>query len=256
LLSTDPLKENQYQPLPGLIYKYTSRALLTLTRVCASHCQYCFRQHFDYPNLSLKTAEQNLLPWFQSNPQVHELILSGGDPLCLSDDKLQRWFTLFYRCQHLKRIRIHTRLPIFIPQRVTSQLCHILQTSPIPIVIVIHTNHPNELDDSTHQALSKLNAHCHSLLNQSVLLKGVNDHPHILAQLSERLFTQGVLPYYLHQLDPIDGSLDYHVEPSHAQTIIAELTKQVSGYLIPRWVQEIPGLKAKCPLSIDPHALQ
>ncbi|MDB2592424.1 KamA family radical SAM protein [Gammaproteobacteria bacterium] len=253
--SQDPLAEKTHQPLPSLIHKYHNRVLLTLTSVCASHCQYCFRQHFGYHNPTLSSAKQSLIPWLNERPHIHELILSGGDPLCLSDTKLKQWLDLFTQCSHLKRLRIHTRTPIFIPQRVTDQLCQTLKTFPLPVIIVIHTNHPNELDASTKKALHQLSQSCAQLLNQSVLLKGINDDPSVLLSLSEKLFSQHVLPYYLHQLDPVDGSQSYALSNQQAGQIVASLAKQCSGYLMPRWVQEQPHLKAKRPLGIDPSDL-
>ncbi|MEJ2130728.1 MAG: EF-P beta-lysylation protein EpmB [Gammaproteobacteria bacterium] len=249
---SDPLGERERSPIPGVIHKYAGRVLVTLTGACPIHCRYCFRRHFDYPTPS-DALWQGALGYVAANSSISEVILSGGDPLTLSDERLERLLGDISAIDHVRRVRIHTRFPIAIPQRVTSPLLALLARQAPPPVMVVHANHPNELDDDVGVALRALRAASSQVLNQSVLLAGVNDDPRILAELCERLFELGVLPYYLHLLDRVHGAAHYDVPESTASQIHAELKRRLPGYLVPRLVRELPGAHAKTELPISLH---
>ena len=233
----------------GVLHKYAGRALLIATGSCAVNCRYCFRRHFPYAQ---ETAAANR--WKEAIERIHddasieEVILSGGDPLSLATAKLAELTTGLASIAHLRRLRIHTRLPVVLPERVDAELLEWLRRLPWPVAIVLHANHANEIDASVADACARLRGAGTSLLNQSVLLRGVNDSVDALADLSARLFAAGVLPYYLHQLDRVAGAAHFAVADESARELIARLRGRLSGYLVPRLVREIAGDPAKTPL--------
>jgi EF-P beta-lysylation protein EpmB len=247
--SLDPLREQQSMAAPGVLHKYHGRVLLTLTGACAVHCRYCFRRHYPYSDATAGRANAQLaIDYLQRHPEVEELILSGGDPLSLSDNRLQSLVTRLASIRHLKRLRIHSRLPVVLPERVDQRLLDWISTPRFSVVLVIHCNHANEIDVPLREAMDKLRAAGVTLLNQSVLLRGVNDRLDTLLQLSERLFEAGVLPYYLHQLDPVQGASHFAVREQTGRQLVDAMRKRLPGYLVPRLVREDPGQPSKTPL--------
>lgn len=230
----------------GVIHKYDGRALLVATGSCAVHCRYCFRRHFPYGE---ETAAANhwreALDYLRADSSISEVLLSGGDPLSLSTAKLQELTDELRRLPHIRRLRLHTRLPVVLPERVDAPLLAWLRALPWPVVVVIHANHGNELDALVSDALAALRDAGATLLNQSVLLRGVNDRIETLVTLSERLFEAGVLPYYLHQLDRVAGSAHFEVADDRARELIDALHGRLPGYLVPRLVREIAGAPGK-----------
>jgi len=246
---TDPVGELDAQVMPGLLHKYHGRVLLIATGACAIHCRYCFRQHFPYADS--KPSRQNwhaALAYIKADPSISEVILSGGDPLMLADSKLSRLFEELANIPHLKRLRIHSRIPVVLPSRLTGSFLKLFQDFPLQAVMILHTNHGNEIDDSVKEALADLKSTGMPLLNQSVLLKGVNDSGQLLAELNEKLFECGVLPYYLHMLDAVQGASHFVVEDDRARQIMHELRLVLPGYLVPRLVREKAGAPYKVPL--------
>ncbi|KAA8735513.1 EF-P beta-lysylation protein EpmB [Acinetobacter qingfengensis] len=249
--SLDPLGERDANALPGILHKYKSRLLLTLTGACAIHCRYCFRRHFPYQENLPK--EKDWLPikkYLLEHPDVNEIILSGGDPLSVSNEKLARWIQHFEELSQIKTLRIHSRLPVVIPQRIDQDFLDILQNTHLKLVMVVHSNHPQELDQAFDDAMSNLIKKNVMLFNQSVLLKGINDNSLILSDLSYRLFHARVLPYYLHVLDKVSGSGHFLISDIHAQKIYQAILKELPGYLVPKLVREIHGELHKTPLNI------
>jgi L-lysine 2,3-aminomutase len=233
----------------GLLHKYQGRALLVATGSCAIHCRYCFRRHYPYAADSAASAGwREALDYIAADPKVTEVILSGGDPLSLSTAKLTEFGDAAARIPHLRRLRIHTRLPVVLPERVDAALLAWLAALPLQKVVVVHVNHANEIDAGVGVALRRLHAAGATLLNQAVLLRGVNDDTGALVELSERLFEHGVLPYYLHQLDRVAGAAHFEVPDAIAQSLRDELRARLPGYLVPRLVREIPGEAGKTPL--------
>jgi L-lysine 2,3-aminomutase len=244
----DPLAEQAARTEAGLLRKYPGRALLVATGGCAVHCRYCFRRHFPYTDGPSRGAWERVLAELAAAADVHELILSGGDPLLLDDAALGALFARLAGIAHLKRIRIHTRLPVVLPSRVTPALCALLKDQPQRTLVVIHANHANELGDAAARGLAALRAAGLPVLNQSVLLAGVNDCVDTLAELSERLFDCGVLPYYLHQLDRVAGAAHFAVADAEARRLAAGLRARLPGYLTPLLVRETPAAPCKLPL--------
>ncbi|WP_224104730.1 EF-P beta-lysylation protein EpmB [Vreelandella aquamarina] len=245
----DPLEEADHRPVRGLIHKYAGRVLLIASPTCAVNCRYCFRRHFPYSENSPSRAQwQEALDYLRDDPGIHEAILSGGDPLAASDRQLAWLAGELERIPHLKRLRIHTRLPVVIPDRVDSDLLAWLGNTRLQKVMVLHINHANEIDQAVVDACARLKAVGVTLLNQSVLLRGVNDDVTTLAVLSERLFEAGVLPYYLHVLDPVQGAAHFDVPDEEARTLVTRLRDHLPGFLMPRLVREIPGEASKTPL--------
>ena len=243
---SDPLDEAASNVTPGIIHKYQGRVLLILTGACAVNCRYCFRREFPYDeNLNSMNEWQKALDYIRQDNSISEVIYSGGDPLLNSDKKLRQLTQSIADIPHIKRLRIHTRLPIVIPQRVNPELLDWLTQTRLKTVMVIHTNHANEIDHLVENALLHLKERGVTLLNQSVLLKGVNDSPAALFDLSERLFEAGVQPYYLHMLDKIRGAAHFDMSEAEAQTLVGQLTSQLPGYLVPKLVRENPGQPAK-----------
>ncbi|HHL1990904.1 EF-P beta-lysylation protein EpmB [Acinetobacter baumannii] len=246
---TDPLGEEAANQLPGVLHKYKSRFLLTLTGACAVHCRYCFRRHFPYQeNLPKNEDWLNIKNYIESNPDINEVILSGGDPLTLSNRKLALWLERLSSLKQVKILRIHSRVPIVIPNRIDEELISLLKNSRLRIILVVHSNHASELDDFTCSKLLQLSEHHITVLNQAVLLKGVNDSAQTLTDLSYRLFEARVMPYYLHVLDKVKGAQHFDLIPSEIDAIYRDVLASLPGYLVPKLVREIAGEKNKTPL--------
>ncbi|PPU76740.1 MULTISPECIES: EF-P beta-lysylation protein EpmB [Xanthomonas] len=233
----------------GVIQKYRGRALLIATGSCAVHCRYCFRRHFPYAEeTAARDGWREAVAAIAADPGIDEVLLSGGDPLSLATPKLVELTDALAAIPHLKRLRIHSRLPVVVPARVDAPLLAWLRGLPWPVAFVIHANHANEFDAEVDTAMQALRGAGAQLLNQAVLLRGVNDSVAALAALSERSFAAGVLPYYLHQLDRVAGVAHFEVDDARARALHAELATRLSGYLVPRLVREIPGDTGKRPL--------
>ncbi|MDR2011913.1 MAG: EF-P beta-lysylation protein EpmB [Rhodanobacter sp.] len=234
----------------GVLHKYHGRALLIATGSCAVHCRYCFRRHFPYAQ---ETAAANrwtdALEYLRTDPSISEVILSGGDPLALSTAKLAELTDALARIAHIRRLRIHTRLPVVLPERVDADLLAWLRGLPLQRIIVLHANHPAEIDVSVQTACAGLRDAGATLLNQAVLLRGVNDTADTLCELSERLAQAQVLPYYLHQLDRVSGAAHFEVDDALARKLIDTLRARLPGYLVPKLVREATGESGKRPLS-------
>jgi len=247
--SDDPVGDQAAMTIPGLLHKYTGRVLLITTAACGIHCRYCFRRHFPYAEARAAAQDwQPALDYIAADTSIHEIILSGGDPLSLSDHRLARLAEHLAAIPHVQRLRLHTRQVIVLPERVDTELLNWLANCRLQIVMVVHTNHANEINDQVAAALHQLAAANISLLNQAVLLRGVNDTVTALAALSERLFEHGVLPYYLHQLDRVQGAQHFEVNDQQAVSLIQQLRNQLPGYLVPRLVREKAGELSKMPI--------
>lgn len=242
----DPLLEQASQRYPGLLEKYQGRSLLVTTGACAIHCRYCFRRHFPYGDQAASSTDDwhELCQHLAASSQT-ELILSGGDPLALSNQRLQLLVEQLARLPDLKRLRLHSRFPVVLPERIDQGLLDSFARFPGQRILVIHSNHPNELSPAVAQAMEKLTKAGWRLYNQSVLLRAVNDRPEILAKLSERLFEIGVQPYYLHLLDPVLGAAHFKVSKEEARQLHQSLAAMLPGYLLPSLVEEIPGQPCK-----------
>jgi L-lysine 2,3-aminomutase len=249
----DPVGEQTAARAPGLLQKYRGRALLVTTGACAVHCRYCFRRAFPYARqTSSGTRLAAALAAIAADASLEEIILSGGDPLSLSNARLAGLTDALTRIAHVRRLRVHTRTPIVQPSRVDAGLVAWLTGIALPTAVVLHANHPAEIDAEVRAALARLRSAGVTLLNQSVLLKGVNDDARLLAELSERLFEAGVLPYYLHLLDRVRGARHFAVGVARARHIATELAARLPGYLVPRLVRELAGAPAKVALAPRP----
>jgi EF-P beta-lysylation protein EpmB len=245
----DPLEETAARDAPGLLRKYAGRALLIATGACAVHCRYCFRRHYDYGADNADGPRWGAaLDAIAADPSIEEVILSGGDPLSLGNARLAQLFARLAQMPQLRRVRIHTRTPVVLPARVDAGLLALLTPWRERLVIVVHANHAAEIDAPTAEAMRQLASCSTALLNQSVLLAGVNDDAGVLAGLSQRLFTAGVLPYYLHQLDPVAGAAHFAVGDEQALALHRQLNAALPGYMVPRLVREVPGAPGKLPL--------
>ncbi len=245
----DPLQELGAMPSPGLLHKYHGRALLTVTGACAVHCRYCFRRHYPYQDANPVSEHwEESLDYLARNPGIHEIILSGGDPLSLADHRLQAITDRLSALPNLRTLRIHSRLPVVLPERVDDGLLAWIGRQRLKVVMVVHCNHPNEIDTAVDTAMRQLAQAGVMLLNQSVLLRGVNDDADTLIRLSEALFASGILPYYLHRLDRVQGTAHFEVDPDRACALIDAVHAALPGYLIPRLVEEIPGQSGKTPV--------
>lgn len=245
----DAVGDGAAKTAPGVIQKYRGRALLVATGSCAIHCRYCFRRHFPYAEeTAARDGWRDAVDLIRRDASIEEVLLSGGDPLSLSNGKLAELTGALADIPHLRRLRIHSRLPIVVPERVDDGLMGWLTALPWPVTLVVHANHANEFDGTVDAALGRLRAAGVHLLNQAVLLRGVNDSVDALGALSERSFAAGVLPYYLHQLDRVAGVAHFEVDDAHARALHAGLAARLSGYLVPRLVREIPGDTGKRPL--------
>lgn len=241
--SPDPLNEKDFFKKPKLLHKYPKRALLVLTSACAMHCRFCFRRSFPYEK-SIKGYEAELKA-IADDTTLEEIILSGGDPLSLSNEHLGELFEHLGAIPHIQRIRFHTRFPIGIPERIDAEFLQLLAQCRKQIFFVIHCNHANELDEDVLKALKEIQRLGVPLLNQSVLLKGVNDSKESLLALSNRLVNAGIMPYYLHQLDRVAGAHHFEVEEREGLKMLSELNEQLSGYAVPKYVREMPGERSK-----------
>lgn len=245
----DALNESAAHVAPGLLQKYAGRALMIATGACAVHCRYCFRRHYPYGEEPRRLDDWE--PAFRAiagDTSLREILLSGGDPLMLSDERLKRIWDRLETMGHLSRIRIHTRLPIVLPDRVTEAFLKLLKSSRLTPIVVVHANHPREVVADCAEALRTLARSGVTVLNQSVLLKGINDSADALCELSERLIDLGVVPYYLHQMDRVLGTAHFEVPDELARALIAELRRRLPGYAVPKLVREIPGELHKTPL--------
>jgi len=241
----DPVGDLAAAQGSGILSKYAGRSLLLTSAACAVHCRYCFRRAFPYgEHLAGHQGWQRALEILRRSPDVREIILSGGDPLSLDDSRLASLFSDLEGIPHLRRLRIHTRLPVVIPRRITAELTEIIARSRLRPVMVLHFNHPRELEGGTAEHLAELRPLC-TLLNQTVLLRGVNDAVPTLAQLSEGLFDAGILPYYVHLLDRVRGAAHFEVGEKEARSLMTALRDRLPGYLVPRLVKEIQGQPAK-----------
>lgn len=249
--STDPLEE-QSSVVPGLLHKYRNRALLLVKGGCAVNCRYCFRRHFPYAdNQGNKRNWQGALDYIAVHPELDEIIFSGGDPLMAKDHELDWLLSQLEAIPHIKRLRIHSRLPIVIPARITDTLSARFARSSLQILLVNHINHAQEIGDDFRHAMAQLRQANVTLLNQSVLLRGVNDNAQTLADLSNALFDAGVMPYYLHVLDKVQGAAHFMVSDDEARMIMRELLTLVSGYMVPKLAREIGGEPSKTPLDLQ-----
>ncbi|WP_354623336.1 EF-P beta-lysylation protein EpmB [Psychromonas sp. MME2] len=243
--SIDPLQEHD-NGLSGLLHKYQSRVLLILKSGCAVNCRYCFRRHFPYQDNNINKQQlQEIITYIKAHPEVNEVILSGGDPLMSKDEFLQHVITQLEQLPQLRRLRIHTRLPVVIPNRITASLISMLQNTRLKVIMVLHINHANEIDNALKIALLKLHQAGIQLLNQSVLLKGVNDNGQALIALSEKLNEANILPYYLFLLDKVQGASHFDIEEKSAQHLMKEMSIALPGYLVPRLSREIAGQPSK-----------
>ena len=241
----DPLDELE-GPMPGVLHKYRSRVLVIYRGGCAINCRYCFRRHFPYQENTLTARDiDGLVSYLKAHPEVNEVILSGGDPLMADDQALSGLFVRLESVSSIRRLRIHTRLPIVIPERVTDLLCQAIATTALPVVMVLHSNHANEIDQSVMDAVSQLRVVCRSVLNQSVILKGINDSADVLIALSERLFEAGIDPYYLNVLDRVSGAHHFDVSDLEVAALHQALLNALPGYLVPKLVREVPGIGHK-----------
>jgi EF-P beta-lysylation protein EpmB len=245
----DPVGERAALRAPGLLQKYHGRALIITTSACAIHCRYCFRREFPYSQQTGDAPRWSAaLEEIAGDSSLEEVILSGGDPLSLSDARLTSLTDALAAIPHVQRLRVHTRQPVVLPSRVDDGLVGWLRTLRLPMVFVLHANHPNEIDSDVRAACARLRASGVTLLNQSVLLDGVNDDVNVLAELSRRLFEAGVLPYYLHVLDRVRGAAHFEIAEQRARVIAGELAARLPGYLVPRLVRELYGAPAKVTL--------
>lgn len=250
--SGDPLKESQYNPVPGIVHKYRSRALLIVSPNCAINCRYCFRRHFPYQeNRQSRQQWQQALEYIRNKPEINEVIYSGGDPLAANDHFLG-WLTAQIEAiAHIKRLRIHTRLPVVIPSRIDHQLLAWLTATRFKPIMVLHINHANEIDQTLHNALQRLSEAGITLLNQTVLLRGVNDQTSALVALSEKLFDSAIIPYYLHLLDPVQGASHFDIAYPRALDLYQQMQAELPGFLVPKLVRDNPGEASKTIQNTD-----
>ena len=242
----DPLDEQTYNKIPGLLHKYHSRVLLIAHSACAIHCRYCFRRVFNYKdNIPGKENWLKAFDYIKNDSSIEEVILSGGDPLLHDDKNLQFFIDHIKNIPHIKRLRIHSRIPVTPPERITPELIKLLTNHHLDTILVIHANHPNEINDEIIQILKEVQKNNILILNQSTLLKGINDNTKILHQLSTKLIQASVLPYYIHLLDKVSGSCHFNVEIDQAKKILKELSEISSGFMVPKLAQEMPGFPSK-----------
>jgi EF-P beta-lysylation protein EpmB len=247
--SLDAVGDGAAKAADGVIRKYRGRALLVTTGSCAVHCRYCFRRHFPYAEETAAAAGwREAIDLIRADASIDEVILSGGDPWSLATAKLAELTDALASVPHLKRLRVHTRLPVVLPERVDEPLLAWLRGLPWPVTVVLHANHASEFDFGVDESCVRLRSTGATLLNQAVLLRGVNDTVEALTALSERSFAAGALPYYLHQLDRVQGSAHFEVSDKDAKRLHAALAARLSGYLVPRLVREVAGDPGKRPL--------
>jgi EF-P beta-lysylation protein EpmB len=247
--SDDPVGDRASAASHGVLHKYRGRVLLVTTGACAVHCRYCFRQAFPYAGENVGGGRwRPALDYIAGDESIEEVILSGGDPLMLPTRRLRELTTELARVPHIRRLRIHTRLPVILPDRVTANLLDWIERMPWPVVTVIHANHANEFDAPVAHAIGQLRSKGAHVLNQAVLLAGINDSADALAELMRRSFDAGALPYYLHLLDPVSGAQRFESDESHALAMMETLRRELSGYLVPRLVREVAGEPYKLPV--------
>ena len=248
---SDPLQETQTNRQPGIIHKYHGRVLLVLAPSCAINCRYCFRREFPYQenNLSLQDWD-NALDYVRRDASISEVIFSGGDPLVNNDARLRALVERVADIPHVERLRIHTRLPVVLPQRVTDDLIASITSPRLQTVMVLHSNHANEIDQSVAQATRELQRAGITLLNQAVLLRDVNDNLAAQIDLNQALFRAQVMPYYLHLLDPVRGAAHFDVPEAEARILLQQMLAHLPGYLVPKLVRETPQKPAKTPIPI------
>ena len=245
----DAVGDGESRRAPGLLHKYHGRALMISTGACAVHCRYCFRRHYPYGSEPRRLDDwEPAFAMLETDASIHEVLLSGGDPLMLTDVRLGEIVERLAAIPHLKRLRIHSRLPIVLPDRVASPLIELLTRTRLTPIMVVHANHPNEVAGDCERALRELVRAGITTLNQSVLLRGINDDIEALAGLSERLINVGVISYYLHQLDQVNGTAHFKVDEATGRALIAELRKRLPGYAVPQYVREEAGAEHKTPL--------
>lgn len=243
----DPVSDLAHSPLPGLIHKYRSRALLIAAATCAINCRYCFRRDYPYSDAHInRSALDQAEHYLKANPQINELILSGGDPLALDTPRLHEISQRLLALPQIRRLRVHTRTPVVLPARLDEEFFQWVRTLPRPLIMVLHSNHANEwADSSLRERLLQLRAAGVTLLNQAVLLRGINDNLPAQSALSEALFDAGVLPYYLNLLDPVAGSAHFHVEDAAALKLYQQMSAELPGFLLPKLVRDVVGTPAK-----------
>ncbi|TBR44386.1 EF-P beta-lysylation protein EpmB [Marinomonas agarivorans] len=242
----DPLAESDFTPQSALVHKYKSRLLVIASGSCAVNCRYCFRRHFPYADNQLSNDEwQNTLNYIERHSHINEVIFSGGDPLMQKDKQLAARIQSLETLPQIKRVRFHTRLPVVIPQRINAELVDWVNSTHLNIIMVWHINHPNEIDEAVIQAANTVRKAGVTLLNQGVILKGVNDTTAVQVALSERLFEAGILPYYMFTMDPVQGAAHFDVPLAQAQKLMGQVAAELPGYLVPKLAKEIPGQKAK-----------
>ncbi len=246
----DPVGDLGAVAAPGVLHKYAGRILLTATGACAIHCRYCFRRHFPYAEENPgKQSWQSAVDYIKAHPEAEELILSGGDPLMLDTPQLELLGRRLLPYPQIKRLRLHTRLPVVLPERIDRSLLNWIAQLPWQVVMVIHCNHPAEIDTNVTEALNQLHSAGVTLFNQSVLLHQVNDDTDTLLQLHERLFQNRVVPYYLHLLDRVSGAAHFEVDERVATELLEQLREHAPGYLVPKLVREIEGEPNKRPVA-------
>jgi EF-P beta-lysylation protein EpmB len=247
----DPVGDLEAMAIPGLLHKYHGRVLLVATGACPVHCRYCFRRHFPYASASAFPAHwERAIEYISARSSIAEVILSGGDPLMWHNGRLAELAGRLAKIRHLRRLRVHSRLPVAVPSRIDDGLLDALSGTRLKPVVVLHINHPNELDQDVEEAMRRACARGVTLLNQSVLLRGINDSVQTLATLSERVFAAGALPYYLHVLDRVEGAAHFEVGEAEAARLIEEVQRHLPGFLVPRLVRELRGRGSKQPVSI------
>jgi EF-P beta-lysylation protein EpmB len=243
----DPVEDCRAARTSKFLQKYHGRALLLTTGACAMHCRFCFRQNYEYA--PLQTGFSQELQRIEQDPTLKEVILSGGDPLSMGNTLLKELIESIATIEHVQRIRFHTRFPIGIPERIDEEFLSILERCQKQIWFVIHCNHPRELDQDVIAALKKIQKLAIPVLNQWVLLKGVNDRLEVMQMLCEKLVDFGVLPYYLHQLDKVEGAAHFEVSQETGRELIGELNVRLAGYALPKYVQEVPSKPSKIELT-------
>ena len=242
----DPLEEADHNPQKAIVHKYTRRLLVIASGGCAVNCRYCFRRHFPYGDNQLAQAEwHSVIDYLKAHPQINEVILSGGDPLMMKDNLLADKVRQIEALPQIKRLRIHSRLPVVIPARVCDAMISWITNSRLDIIMVWHINHANEIDAEVKQAAMRLKKAGVTLLNQGVILKGVNDNVDAQVALSETLFDAGILPYYMFTLDPVEGAAHFDISVNEAQQLMGQVAAELPGYLVPKLAKEIPGKSAK-----------
>ncbi len=249
----DPLAESQARPVPGVVHKYQDRVLLILSGACAINCRYCFRRHFPYEENRISgAAKDRALDYIRERTELREVILSGGDPLVSSDKRLEELIGELSAINHIERLRIHSRLPVVIPRRLTEHLERILSSSGLQTALVLHINHPQEISDELTDACQRLRRAGITLLNQAVILRGINDEVEIQVELNRALYRSSILPYYLFLFDPVKGASHFDLSEPQAQALAAQMQAQLPGYLMPRLAKEIPGRPSKTLIQVTP----